>query len=181
MSPYQLILPSNYAEYFNSDKCKLTLESMNEGVPVMLKAVHEVKGSGVKPIRLLPDKRPTCRSTQCVILPQTLGKLHEQLKAWGSDLLQPLEDTVFESLVGRLKKKAIRGGMHTDFTFGPRIKDGCAQRTDVLGYYVNASRYDLACALDLLGPKKCARFPASHDTSGRESGHGMGIYPADSN
>ncbi|AYZ53558.1 MULTISPECIES: Mov34/MPN/PAD-1 family protein [Enterobacteriaceae] len=153
MSPYQLILPSNYAEYFNSDKCKLTLESMNEGVPVMLKAVHEVKGSGVKPVRLLPISVPPVEAHNVSSFPQTLGKLHEQLKAWGSDLLQPLEDTVFESLVGPIKKESDQGECILILLLVPRIKDGCAQRTDVLGYYVNASRYDLACALDLLGPK----------------------------
>lgn len=153
LSPYQLILPSNYAEYFNSDKHKLTLECMSEGLPVTLKAVPEVKGSGVKPFRLLPISVPPVEAHNVSSFPQTLGKLHEQLKAWGSDLLQTLEDTVFESLVGPIKKESDQGECILILLMVPRIKDGCVQRTDVLGYYVNASRYDLACALDLLGPK----------------------------
>ncbi|MBN3083139.1 Mov34/MPN/PAD-1 family protein [Pectobacterium polaris] len=153
LSPYQLILPANYSEYFNSDKRKLTLQSLNEGFPATLRAVPESQESGVKPVRLLPIRVPPVDAHTMSSFPQTLGRLHEQLKAWGSDLLQPLEDTVFESLVGPIKKENDQGERILILLLVPRINDEYVQRTDVLGYYVNASRYELACALDLLGMK----------------------------
>ncbi|MFJ5441676.1 Mov34/MPN/PAD-1 family protein [Pectobacterium sp. CHL-2024] len=153
LSPYQLILPANYSEYFNSDKRKLTLQSLNEGLPAMLRAVSEIQGSGVKPVRLLPISVPPVDAHIVSSFPQTLGRLHEQLKTWGSDLLQPLEDNVYESLLEPIKEENDQGEGILILLLVPRINDEYEQRTDVLGYYVNASRYELACALDLLGMK----------------------------
>ncbi len=153
LSPYQLILPANYAQYFNSDKHKLTLQYLNEGLPAIIRAVPEIKDSGVKAIRLLPISVPPVDAHTVSSFPQTLGKLHEQLKAWGSDLLQPLEDSVYGSLLGPIKKENDQGERILILLLVPRINGKCLQRTDVLGYYVNASRYELACALDLLGIK----------------------------
>lgn len=153
LSPYQLILPANFTEYFNSDKHKLTLQSLNEGLPTILKAVPEIRGSGVKAIRLLPISVPPVDAHTVSSFPLTLGKLHEQLKSWGSDLHQPLEVSVYESLLGPIKKENDQGERILILLLVPRIKGEHLERTDVLGYYVNASRYELACALDLLGMK----------------------------
>ncbi|HKS33545.1 MAG TPA: ThiF family adenylyltransferase [Enterobacteriaceae bacterium] len=153
LSPYQLILPANFSEYFNSDQRKLTLQSLSEGHPTTLRAVPEIQGSGVKSVRLLPIKVPPVDAHTVSPFPQTLGKLHEQLKAWSSGLIEPLEDSVFESLVGPIKKENDQSEGILILLLIPRINDKSAQRTDVLGYYVNASRYELACALDLLGMK----------------------------
>ncbi|WP_426449597.1 ThiF family adenylyltransferase [Siccibacter colletis] len=153
LSPYQLILPADYAEYFNSGQRKLTLRTVNEGLPVTLRAVPEIKGSSVRPVRLLPISVPPVEAHTVSSFPQTLGKLHEQLMAWGSGLLKPLEDTVYESLMCPIKKESDQDERILILLLVPRIKDECERRTDVLGYYVNASRYELACALDLLGPK----------------------------
>lgn len=153
LSPYQLILPANYSDYFNSDKRKLTLQSLNEGHPAMLRAVPEIKGSGVKPVRLLPISVPPVDAHTVSSFPQTLGRLHEQLQAWGSDLLKPLEDNVYESILGPIKKENDQGEGILILLLVPRINNESTQRTDVLGYYVDASLYELACALDLLGMK----------------------------
>ncbi|PAW33626.1 hypothetical protein CIL06_21660 [Pantoea vagans] len=177
LSPYQLILPADYAEYFSSGQRRLTLQSVSEGFPVTLRAVPEQQGSSVRPVRLIPIGVPPVEAHTVSSFPQTLGKLHERLMAWNSSLWKPLKDTVYELLECPIKKESEQGERILILLLVPRIKDGREQRTDVLGYYVNASLYELACKLDLLGPEDAKGFRYRVTLLGENRGSGWESIP----
>ncbi|EKN4757176.1 TPA: Mov34/MPN/PAD-1 family protein [Yersinia enterocolitica] len=151
LSPYQLILPSNYADYFISDERKLTLQCVHEDESVMIRAVPEIKSRDVNPVQLLPIQVPPVEAHSISSFPETLGKLHEQLKAWGSDLLQPLEAAVFGAVQTPVKSSSNISTSLLILVLVPRLNEGIAERNDVLGYYVNMSIQDVARAFDMLG------------------------------
>lgn len=98
MSPYQLILPANYPDYHHATDNKLSLQMVSEGRPIILRAVPEQDTSSVKPFRLLTIAVPPVDVSTVATYPDNLGKLEEQLNEWGSELLKPLTDAVYEAI-----------------------------------------------------------------------------------
>lgn len=154
LSPYQLILPANHLDYFNSTGSKLIIEKFSEGRPVILKAVPEQVKPAVKPFRLLGLSVPPVDASVIAVYPENLGKLETQLKAWGSELLSPLTDAVYEAItVEGIRPASGSGEGLLILLWIPRMRGGKTERTDVMGYVVQSSFSELANALDILGPK----------------------------
>ncbi|MCM7470846.1 Mov34/MPN/PAD-1 family protein [Enterobacter asburiae] len=154
LSPYQLILPANHLEYFNATGRKLCIQKISEGRPVILRAVPEQVKPTAMPFRLLALSVPPVDASVVAVYPDDLGKLETQLKAWGSELLSPLTNTVYEAIPEEGIRPASGSGEGLLILLWiPRIRDGKIERTDIMGYVVQSSFSELANALDILGPK----------------------------
>ncbi|EFN6818628.1 Mov34/MPN/PAD-1 family protein [Escherichia coli] len=154
LSPYQLILPANYPDYHHATDNKLSLQMVSEGRPIILRAVPEQDTSSVKPFRLLTIAVPPVDVSTVATYPDNLGKLEEQLNEWGSELLKPLTDAVYEAIPsdGIRPTSGKREGLLI-LLWIPRLRNGETERTDVMGYVVQSSLGELATALDMLAPK----------------------------
>ncbi|MEQ9875517.1 ThiF family adenylyltransferase [Pectobacterium brasiliense] len=154
MSPYQLILPANHLYYHNAADHKLSLQRVGNDYPITLRAIPESESTGIKPVRLLTIAVSPVEASSVATYPDNLGKLQEQLNTWGSELFQQLIDTVFEAIPdsGILPSSGNEEGLLI-LLWVPRLRDGTTERVDVMGYVVQSSLLELACALDILAPK----------------------------
>lgn len=154
LSPYQLILPANHLDYNYATNHKLSLQMVSKGRPITLRAVPEQENPGVKPFRLLTIAVPPVEASAVATYPDNLEKLEGQLNAWGSELLQSLTDAVYEAIPDDgLRPTSGKGEGLLILLWIPRLRDGETERTDVMGYVVQSSFYELASALDILAPK----------------------------
>lgn len=154
LSPYQLILPANYRDYFNATGSKFIIQKLSEERPVILKVVPEQAKTAVKPFRVLALSVPPVDASVVAVYPENLGKLETQLNAWGSELFSPLTDAVNEAIPEEGIRPASGSGEGLLILLWiPRMRGGKTERMDVMGYVVQSSFSDLANALDILGPK----------------------------
>ncbi|EDQ6205896.1 hypothetical protein HX70_001266 [Salmonella enterica subsp. enterica] len=154
MSSYQLILPANHFDYNNATDHKLSLQIVSDSLPITLRAVPENDNPGVKPVRLLTIAVPPVEASAVVTYPDNLGKLQEQLNAWGSELYHPLTDAVYDAIPDDgIRTSSGNGEGLLILLWIPRLRNGKAERTDVMGYVVQSSLYELANALEILAPK----------------------------
>ncbi|ELQ3336638.1 hypothetical protein R2N21_006616, partial [Pseudomonas aeruginosa] len=155
MSPYQLILPSNYAEYATADGKTLSIGKVSVGESVMLRAFPSNGAeSQSKAMRVVSFLVPPVDSTSVVSAPETLGELENQLKAWGSELEQHLYEYVYEAISEGVSPSAGIGEGILVLVGVPRTRQGDSERMDVLGYMMRASLFELAQAFDMLGPRE---------------------------
>ncbi|MDM3345435.1 ThiF family [Escherichia coli] len=154
MSPYQLILPANYLDYNHAAAHKLSLQMVSNGKPIILRAVPEHSNQGIRPFRLLTIAVPPVEASLVASYPDNLKKLEEQLQSWGSELLQPLADAVYDAIpdTGLRPSSGEKEGLLI-LLWVPRLRDGKTERTDVMGYIVERSLYELASVLDILAPR----------------------------
>ncbi|AWY40129.1 hypothetical protein DKY63_09545 [Pseudomonas putida] len=151
MSPFQLILPSNYAEYAAVGGKTLTIGRVGGSDSVILRAVPSSQASQSKAIRVVSIAVPPVDATTVVELPDTLGALQEQLEIWGSDLSEPLYDSVFEAISEGVSPSEGIGEGILILLWIPRTRQGEPERTDVLGFMMTTSLFALAKAFDMLG------------------------------
>jgi hypothetical protein len=152
MSPYQLILPSNYAEYAGAAGKTLTIRMVSVAESIILRAEpSNVSGSQLKAMRVVSILVPPVDSTAVVSLPDTLGDLQDQLSIWGSDLENQLYDYVYEAIAEGVSPSPGVGEGILILIWVPRTRQGDAERMDVLGYITGASLFELAQAFDMLG------------------------------
>ena len=151
MSPYQLILPSNYPDYAKAGSGTLTIFKVDQGDSVILKAEPSRPDDQSKTVRMVPVMVEPVGTTTLAGFPETLGKLQDQLASWGSDLYSALNDTVYEAIEGGISPAHGKGEGILITVWIPRVREGGAERIDVAGYMLNASLFDLATALDMLG------------------------------
>lgn len=152
LSPYQLILPSNYAEYSKPGTHTLTIFKVDEGESVIFKAVPTGTGDSGKPVRTVSVAVDPVESATLVSFPVTLGDLQDQLASWGSGLYEQLDEVVFGAIEDGVSPAQGAGEGIIILVWIPRTRDGQAERFDVMGYMLNHSLFDLAKALDMLGP-----------------------------
>jgi integrative and conjugative element protein (TIGR02256 family) len=152
LSPYQLILPSNYAEYSQPGTHTLTIFKVDEGESVIFKAVPTGTGDSGKPVRTLSVAVDPVESTTLVSFPETLGDLQDQLASWGSGLYEQLDEVVFGAIEEGVSPAQGAGEGIIILVWIPRTREGQTERFDVMGYMLNHSLFDLAKALDMLGP-----------------------------
>ncbi|UAN60598.1 Mov34/MPN/PAD-1 family protein [Serratia sp. JSRIV004] len=154
LSPYQLILPANHLDYHHATDHTLSLQMVSKGRPIILRAVPEQDPSNVKPFRLLTIAVPPVDVSTVAKYPDNLEKLEEQLNEWGSELLKPLTDAVYEAIPSDgLRPTSGKGEGLLILLWIPRLRGGETERTDVMGYVVQSSFSELANALDILAPK----------------------------
>ena len=153
MSPYQLILPANHAEYAKPAFGKLSIQRVDEGQTVTLKAVPADEACGSKSVRMIAIGVPAVDTNAVATFPETLGALHEQLVSWGSNLSTQLFESVFDAIPEGIAPSKGQGEGLLILVWVPRIRNGEVERPDVMGYMVNASLFELASAMDMLGPK----------------------------
>lgn len=162
MSPCQLILPANYADYAATGGQALTFVRVGEGRPLILRAIPFIASAQSKAIRVVSIAVPAVDSTTVVELPDTLGALQDQLAAWGSDLSKPLYDSVFEAIAEGVSPSEGGGEGLLILIWVPRTRQGEAERFDVLGFMMTCSLFELAKAFDMLGPSdangRCLRI-----------------------
>ncbi|WP_337153697.1 Mov34/MPN/PAD-1 family protein [Pseudomonas protegens] len=151
MSPYQLILPSNYPDYAKAGSGTLTIFKVDEGDSLILRAEPSQPGDQSKSVRMVPVMVKPVGATTLAGFPETLGKLQDQLVSWGSDLYNDLYDTVYDAIEGGISPAHGKGEGILITVWVPRVREGGAERIDVAGYMLNASLFDLATALDMLG------------------------------
>lgn len=151
MSGYQLILPSNYADYAATGGKTLTIGRVGAGESVILRAVPSTPSSQSKAMRVVSIVVPPVDSTAVVALPDTLGALQDQLEMWGSDLSAPLYESVFEAIPQGVSPSEGIGEGILILLWAPRTRQGEPERTDVMGYMMTSSLFDLAKAFDMLG------------------------------
>lgn len=151
MSPYQLILPSNYPDYAKACSGTLTIFKVDEGDSLILRAEPSQPGDQSKSVRMVPVMVKPVGATTLAGFPETLGKLQDQLVSWGSDLYNDLYDTVYDAIEGGISPAHGKGEGILITVWVPRVREGGAERIDVAGYMLNASLFDLATALDMLG------------------------------
>lgn len=151
MSPYQLILPSNYPDYAKARSGTLTIFKVDQGDSVILKAEPSRPDDQSKTVRMVPVMVEPVGTTTLAGFPETLGKLQDQLVSWGSDLYGALYDTVYQAIEGGISPAHGKGEGILITVWIPRVREGDAERIDVAGYMLNASLFDLATALDMLG------------------------------
>lgn len=151
MSPYQLILPSNYPDYAKAGSGTLTIFKVDEGDSLILRAEPSQPGDQSKSVRMVPVMVKPVGTTTLAGFPETLGKLQDQLGSWGSDLYNDLYETVYDAIEGGVSPAHGKGEGILITVWIPRVRDGGAERVDVAGYMLNASLFDLATALDMLG------------------------------
>jgi transposase len=112
MSPYQLILPSDYTDYAKPGGHPLTIMDISSGPradpfePILLKAIPATASHDAQPVRLVSIVVPAVDSTTVVGIPDSLGTLHDQLVVWGSDLYEPLHSAIFDAIPGGVKPAA---------------------------------------------------------------------------
>ncbi|MBD9427881.1 ThiF family adenylyltransferase [Pseudomonas sp. PDM15] len=152
MSPYQLILPANYAEYATAGGKTLSIGRASVGESVMLRAFpsngEELQS---KAMRVVSIQVPSVDSTSVVSTPETLGELQDQLKIWGSELGQQLYEYVYEAIAEGVKPSQGIGEGILVLIWVPRTRQGDYERMDVLGYMMRASLFELAKSFDMLG------------------------------
>ena len=152
MSPYQLILPSNYAKYTAAAGKTLTIIKVSVGESVMLRAVPSGGGgSQSKAIRVVSILVPPVDPTAVARPPDTLGDLQDQLSIWGSDLEKQLYDYVYEAIADGVSPSPGVGEGILILIWVPRTRLGDTEQVDVLGYMTGASLFELAQAFDMLG------------------------------
>lgn len=152
MSPYQLILPSNYTDYAKSGSNTLTICKVDVGDSIILRADPTRPGDQSKLVRMVSMVVNPVGSPTLARYPETLGDLHDQLVSWGSDLYQSLHATVYDAIEGGVSAALAQGQGVLITVWIPRVRDGEAERFDVAGYMLDVSLFDLATALDMLGP-----------------------------
>ncbi len=151
MSPFQLILPSNFADYSAAGGKSLVIGRVGGGQSTILRAVPSAQESQSKPMRVVSIAVPPVDSTTVVELPETLGDLQEQLEKWGSDLSEPLYESVFEAIPEGVSPSGGNGEGILILLWVPRTRQGEPERIDVLGFMMTSSLYELAEAFDMLG------------------------------
>lgn len=157
MSPFELILPSNYTDYSKPSGKTLTIlevdqrAKMDRGQPIILKAVPTASGDSSKGMKTISVFVSPVESTTLVTFPDTLGDLQDQLASWGSGLYEQLHHTVFEAIADGVAPVKGTGEGIIIMVWIPRIRKGEAERFDVKGYMLNYSLFELASALDILG------------------------------
>ena len=152
MSPYQLILPSNYPEYAKPGSNTLTVCKVDEGDSIILRADPTHPGDQSKMVKMVSMVVDPVGSPTLAGYPETLGDLHDQLVAWGSNLYQALYESVYHDVEGGITAASAKGQGLLITVWIPRVRDGVGDRFDVAGYMLNVSLYDLATALEMLGP-----------------------------
>ncbi|TNF78761.1 hypothetical protein FGE05_27965 [Pseudomonas sp. ICMP22404] len=152
LSPYQLILPSNYADYAKSNSNTLTVSKVDAGDSIILRADPTEPGDQSKKVRMVSMVVNPVGSPTLAGYPETLGDLHDQLVSWGSDLYQVLHANVYEAVEGGVSAASAQGQGVLITVWIPRVRDGEAERFDVAGYMLDVSLFDLAKALDMLAP-----------------------------
>lgn len=152
MSPCQLILPANYADYAAAGGKTLTFLRVGEGQSLILRAVPFTPSAQSRAIQVVSIAVPPVDSTTVVELPDTLGALQDQLEVWGSDLSKPLYDSVFEAIAEGVSPSEGVGEGLLILLWVPRTRQGEPERIDVLGFLMTSSLFELAKAFDMLGP-----------------------------
>lgn len=136
---------------------------VSEGRPIILRAVPEQDTSSVKPFRLLTIAVPPVDVSTVATYPDNLGKLEEQLNEWGSELLKPLTDAVYEAIPSDgIRPTSGKGEGLLILLWIPRLRNGETERTDVMGYVVQSSLGELATALDMLAPKMSEEYSIAY-------------------
>lgn len=153
LSPLQLILPSNHLEYSKPDGPKLALEMVEgfDGSTVTLRAVPAGSVRSAPNIHVLALAVPEVESNSVADFPSTLGKLHEQLVAWGSELAKSLYESLYEAIPNGIKPSlgaSIEGILI--LVWVPRCRDGKIERYDVQGYVALSSLFELAKSFDVI-------------------------------
>jgi integrative and conjugative element protein (TIGR02256 family) len=151
MSPFQLILPSNFADYTPASRKSLIIGRVGEGHSTILRAIPPSHESQSKAIQVVCIEVHPVDSTTVVELPETLGGLQDQLESWGSDLLEPLYECVFEAISEGVMPLQENGEGILILLWIPRTRKSEMERVDVLGFMMTASLYKLAEAFDMLG------------------------------
>ncbi|HHM6169335.1 TPA: ThiF family adenylyltransferase [Pseudomonas aeruginosa] len=152
MSPCQLILPANYADYAAVGGKTLTFLRVGEGQSLILRAVPFTPSAQSRAIQVVSIAVPPVDLTTVVELPDTLGALQDQLEVWGSDLSKPLYDSVFEAIAEGVSPSEGVGEGLLILLWVPRTRQGEPERIDVLGFLMTSSLFELAKAFDMLGP-----------------------------
>lgn len=152
MSPCQLILPANYADYAAASGKTLTFLRVGEGQSLILRAVPFTPSAQSRAIQVVSIAVPPVDSTTVVELPDTLGALEDQLEVWGSDLSKPLYDSVFEAIAEGVSSSEGVGEGLLILLWVPRTRQGEPERIDILGFLMTSSLFELAKAFDMLGP-----------------------------
>lgn len=152
MSPCQLILPANYADYAAASGKTLTFLRVGEGQSLILRAVPFTPSAQSRAIQVVSIAVPPVDSTTVVELPDTLGALQDQLEVWGSDLSKPLYDSVFEVIAEGVSSSEGVGEGLLILLWVPRTRQGEPERIDILGFLMTSSLFELAKAFDMLGP-----------------------------
>lgn len=151
MSPYRLILPANYPEYAQPGGRALTLMEVSSGSsePTLLRAVPADCSHQAAPMKLISVMVPAAEATT-VESPGVLGDLHDQLTKWGSNLHYALHKEIFEAVRGGVKPTIGKDGAILILLWIPRTRQGVLERTDAVGYVVEASLFELAKELEIL-------------------------------
>lgn len=152
MSPYQLILPSNYTDYVKSDSNTLTIYKVDVGDSIILKADPTQAGDQSKTVRMVSMIVNPVGSPTLAGYPETLGDLEDQLVCWGSELYESLYSSVYDAVEGGVSAAPAQSQGILITVWIPRVRDGESERLDVAGYMLTTSLFDLATALDILGP-----------------------------
>ncbi|RON69385.1 ThiF family adenylyltransferase [Pseudomonas fluorescens] len=151
MSPFQLILPSNYADYAKPDGKTLTIFKVDHGESIILKAEPSLPSDVSKAMRMIAVCVDPVDFATLAGYPETLGDLHDQLVSWGSDLYRRLQDTIFNAVEHGASPAHGKGEGILITVWIPRTRDGETERFDVMGYILSDSLFDLANAFDMLG------------------------------
>lgn len=154
LSPVQLILPSNHLEYSKPDSPRLAIEMVEEfdGSTITLRAVPASSARSALNIRVLALAVSEVESKSVANFPSTLGKLHEQMLAWGSGLAQPLYASLYEAAANGLKPSLSNSlDWVLILIWVPRRRHGKIERYDVQGYVTQSSLFELAKAFDVIG------------------------------
>lgn len=152
MSPFQLILPSNFADY--SAATGKTLAFGRVGDTAILRAVPSTPEAPSKAMRVVSIEVSPVDSKTVVELPETLGALQDQLERWSSDLSKPLYDSVFEAIADGVSPSDGNGEGILILLWVPRTRQGSEERMDVMGFMMTSSLHDLAEAFEMLGPRE---------------------------
>ncbi|WP_341782422.1 Mov34/MPN/PAD-1 family protein [Ectopseudomonas mendocina] len=152
MSPFQLILPSNFADY--SAASGKTLAFGRVGDTAILRAVPSTPEAQSKAMRVVSIEVSPVDSKTVVELPETLGALQDQLERWSSDLSKPLYDSVFEAIADGVSPSDGNGEGILILLWVPRTRQGSEERMDVMGFMMTSSLHDLAEAFEMLGPRE---------------------------
>lgn len=151
MSPFQLILPSNFADYSASGGKTLAIGRVGGEDSTILRAVPSIQETNSKAIRLVSLAVSPVEATTVVELPESLGGLQDQLETWGCDLAEPLYQSVYESIPEGISQSGGKGEGVLILLWVPRARHGNQERIDVFGFMLMSSLYELAEAFDMLG------------------------------
>lgn len=174
LSPYQLILPANHAEYANSSSRKLCIHEVDQGPPTILKAVPADTVSNVKSLRMLTIQVPPVETQSVVTFPETLGALHKQLVSWESELSTHLFNSTYDAIPSSgIKPPTNQGEGLLILVWVPRFRSEEFERFDIMGYVALSSLYELANAFDILGPKDAQGIRHRFQVVGGQIGTGI--------